>query len=798
MMFLRRFKKSKYLRVVNFLGLSVIFTCLILSFAYIKKELSYDSFHSKADRIVRLSMQLDSDPVDGRIYGLKKNSPVIADVPAIEDAVLLRYANTGLLEYDGRSEIVNDFYVATSNFFEIFDFPLLEGNKSHVMDAPEKVVISRRYARQLFGETSPVGKEIRLSGRHFSGSEETYFISGVFEDFPENSHFHTDLIAHLPDDNDWWVYVYLLLHPGSDMDEVEQAIAVKMEEQYASNSQKASPYMMPLTDIHLHSRMLRELDTNGNINYIYLIAGANILLLIIVLFNLWLNAGLIFSFNRKYYQLLRLNGASSLVVVRDEALLAFVLGFLSVLAGGMVAYYALLQLDLLLVPTVADIVLLTALFLALTVFVSLLPVFSGLSATLFKNFQNEVKPVGFSLDKVKWLLVAQYGIVMFIVIVSFGITKQINLIKTSQVGGYLDSVLVMNEQSHVITPRYDLLKAELLKHPEIKMVTSAMQLPGSAVRDMIHVRTENEGKDEGHRMPLLIVGNDFLPFFDIKPLAGTVFQETRRTLEEEKIIAFDKIDNGQVSLLTEEYVINRKAAQMLGFQSPEEAVGKLLHLHHDANMVDYINKGVIIGVTDDFNYTTTFEDSIPLIVLQRKLFQTCFMIHLSPDNRQQALQVFHTVWEQVNPDYPADYIFLQDLYGQIYYNELNAEMMTRIFSFLCLIIANLGLIIIMAFVIKRKTKEIGIRKVNGATPGHIIRMLNSRFIIWISIAFVIAVPVSYYVMNYWLRNFAHKTSLDWWIFALSGLLVLLLSAASVSWQSWRVANQNTVNALKTE
>ena len=797
-MFLRRFKKSKYLRVVNLLGLSVIFACMLLSFAYVRKEFSYDRFHSKADRIVRLSMQFGSDPVDGRIYALNRNSPILTDNPAIEDAVLFQYMNTGILEYEGRSEIVNDFYVATSNFFEIFDFPLLEGDKSHVIDAPEKVVISRRYARQLFGETSPVGKEIRLSGRHFRSSEDTYFISGVFEDFPENSHFHTDLIAHLPDNNDWWVYVYLLLHPGSNIDEIKQTIALKMEKQYANNPQKASPYIMPLTDIHLHSRLLRELEINGNINYIYLIVGANILLLVIVLFNLWLNAGLIFSFNRKYYQLLRLNGASSSVVVRDEALLAFVLGLISLSVGGLIAYFVFPQLDFLSIQTVDEFVLLTVLFLALIVFVSLLPVFSGLSATLFKNFQSNVKPVNFSLDKVKYLLIAQYGIVMFIVIVSFGITKQINLIKTSQVGGDRDSVLVMNEQPQDVVKRYDLLKTELLKHSEIKMVTSAMQLPGSAIRDMISVRTENEGENEGRYLPLLIVGDDFLPFFDIKPIAGTVFQETRRTLEEEEGLFFDMLKNRQVSSLTEEYVINCKAAQMLGFRSPEEAVGKLLHLHHDAGMVNYINNGVIVGVTDDFNYTTTFEDSAPLIVLQRKIFQTCFMVYLSPENQTQALQTFHTVWNQVNPDYPVDYDYLQNLYGRIYYNELNAEMLTRIFSLLCLIVANLGLIIIMAFVIKRKTKEIGIRKVNGATPIHIIRMLNSRFFAWIGVAFVIAVPVSYYAMNYWLQHFSRKTSLDWWVFALSGLLVLLLSVTSISWQSWRAANQNTVKALKTE
>lgn len=160
---------------------------------------------------------------------------------------------------------------------------------------------------------------------------------------------------------------------------------------------------------------------------------------------------------------------------------------------------------------------------------------------------------------------------------------------------------------------------------------------------MIQVRTETEGEAEGRHISLMVAGNNFLSFFNIKLLAGTVFQQNRRTLDEE--MTMDMINNRQVSSLMEAYVINFKAAQIPGFQLPEGAIGKTLYLHHDANMVNYINKGVVVVVTDDFNYTTTFEDAAPLIILQHKLFQTCFIISLSPDNPQQVLQAFHTVWE---------------------------------------------------------------------------------------------------------------------------------------------------------
>ena len=797
-MIIRRLKKSKYLRIVNLLGLSVIFLCLLLSFAYVKKELSYDRFHENADRIARLSVQFGDQDVDGRIFGFTRNSPVINDIPGVEDFVLMQRVETGLLEKEGKPEVVNNFFFTTPNFFNVFSFKLLQGEKSTVLDAPGKIVISKSFAKQLFGEEDAIGKELKLTGRNFELNKDgVCFISGIFEDFPENSHFHTNLIGHLPENNEWWAYVYLLLHPAADMNVVKDAVALKMEEEYKDNrSGKASPYIMPLTDIHLHSRILRELDINGNINYIYLITGANLLLLLIVLFNLWLNAGLIFSFNRKYYQLLRLNGASSSVVVKDESLLALVLGLASIIIGGFISYFVYKQAHMISMLTVEEVILLSFLFLLIVIGVSLLPVAAGLSGTMFSSFQNEVQPTNFALTRVKYLLIAQYGIVMFIVIISFGITKQINMIKTSQVGGGQDSILVMKEQPYEILKKFDLLKTELLKHPEIKMVISAMDLPGSAIRDMMYTRTENEGEGEGRQLTLLVVGNDFFPFFDIKPVAGNVFKPITRAYDEEEKMLMDYFNNKVESSETEEYIINRKAAQALGFDNPEDAVGKRLFLTHYT--VGYINKGVIVGVTDNFNYTTTYEESTPMIILQRKYFQHCIMVNLSTENKAQALQTFNRVWNEINPDYPANYSFLHDMYSRIYHNEMNAEALTRIFSLLCLIIANLGLIIIMSFVIKRKTKEIGIRKVNGATPGDIVRMLNKRFVIWIGIAFVVAIPASYYVMERWLQSFALKTTLDWWVFALSGLIVFLLSTISISWQSWHAATINPVKTLKSE
>lgn len=796
-MLLRRLKKSKSLRIVNLLGLAVIFSCLLISYSFIKEELSYDRFHENAERIVRFAIQYDGEPVDGRTYGFSNDDPIFTGISSIEDVVFLNKINTSMLTYNGTPRIINDCYLATPNFFDMFSFKLIDGDKQTALDAPDKAVISRRLARELFGDESAIGKEINMSGRKFFSASGVIFIHGVFDDFPENSHFHTDLIMHRPYTNTESLdYVYLLLHEQTNRDELAQTISTEINKRL-NGEYNAEAYIMPLTDIHLHGRVLRELERNGNISYIYIVAGANILLLIIVLFNLWLNSGLIFSFNRKYYQLLRLNGAPGFVVLRDETLLSLCIGGLAVLLGGLASYLIFSRLDSFSVITTAEAITISLLFLTIVLIVSVLPVVIKLSTTLFLNVQNDLKPENFSLAKVKYMLIAQYWIVMFIVILSFGISRQINLIRTTQVGAQDRSILVMDEQPDAVKERYEVLTEELLKYPEIGSVTTTMQLPGSAIRDMLQVWVEGESASDAKTIPILLVGNDFFPFFDIKPIAGSVFTPSTRSLSDETKMMINHFEGEtKDNSITEEYLINRKALPLLGFQSPDEAIGKLLHIDHGA--IGYINKGRIVGVTDDFNYTTAYEDRIPQIIIQRKAFQHCVMVRLSPENREQALATFNKVWKEVYPDYPADYTFLQDVYTDVYRNEINAQALVRVFSLLCLVISNLGLIIIMAFVIRRKTKEIGIRKVNGATPSNIIRMLNNRFVVWIGFAFLIAIPGAYIVINRWLETFALKAQVDWYIYAFAGLLVLSISVIAVSWQSWKAAMLNPVQTLKTE
>jgi len=789
MILFRRFQKSRYLRLVNWLGLSVIFACLLLSYSYLKKELSYDRFHTHAHRMVRLSLQWEDEPVDGRVYGSAVHT-ALAQLPEIKEVVNLSKVSPAVLTSDGKPHLIQDLYFADSTFFDVFTFPLKEGVKENVLRSPESIAISEKLARELTVTGSPLGKEIRLSSRKIP--EKTYYIQGIFKDFPENSHFHTDIIVHRNKEFVDWLYVYLLLKEPGNIPFLEQKMTQAVI-QHLEGRPKVKIHLTPITDIRLHSRVLREMEPNGNIYYIYLIIGANILLLTVVLFNLWLNSRLIFSSNRNYYRLLRLNGASSLTVLKEEGLLNLLYGILSIAGGILTALLISCNSGISTgIPAVPEITLLSLAFLTVVLFISLLPVITRLSSTLFMNEKNESQPIRFSFSGIKHLLTAQYCIVIFVIAFALGINNQLRLIRKTQVGGPGNTILALPEQPEEVKKRYPLLKNELLKHPEIESVTAAMQLPGSAIRDMISVKVE--GNPESKQLPLLVVGEDFFSFFRIQPVAGTVFSPLNYTPEKENEIFLRSLEN-QKSDIIEEYMLNRKALNILGFDSPQEAIGKQITL---TNSINYIHQGIICGITDDFNYTTIYEEQIPTIILQRHLFLHCLMIRLNPDRPETALRIFNETWQQINPDYPANYHFLEEEYGKIYHNELNADRLVKLFSLLCLIVADLGLIIFMAFLIKRQTKEIAIRKINGATSGEIIRMLNMHFIGRIGLAFIIATPPAWYCLHSWLKNFAYKAPIHLELFLLAGFIVLILSIISVSGLSWKAGSFNPADVIKSE
>ncbi|MDU1892572.1 MAG: FtsX-like permease family protein [Dysgonomonas sp.] len=787
---LRRFFKSKSLRIINLIGLSLMFACLLVSYSYIKKETSFDKFYSNSDRIVRMSIAYDGNLADGRVYGgaIKE---IWQGIPEIEGELKLNKVDVAVLNLNGKKETLNDLYFASHNLFDILDIPLIEGDSRTAFRSPSSIIISRRIALRLFGRTNVIGEKLDLSSRRFLPS--TPIITGVFEDMPENTHFHPNFIASSDNFDDKFYYVYFLMEKGYIKADVEK----KIKDRLLTNNEdlQVDVDLMPITDIHLHSHVLREMEPNGNILYIYLLIGINALLFVIVMFNLWLNSNVIFSYNKRYYQLLRLNGASSSIVLKDEFYVSLILAILSILAGKLIS---ILFCSFFAVPLyelyIYEEVILLLLFTISIILVSLLPVLSNISSTLFFNNNSiDLRKSRFSVSNIKYMLIVQYSIVLFIIIVGLGINNQVSFIRSTQIGGNDNNIVVIDEQPHEVNQNYVPFRNELLKHSEIELVTAAMQLPGPAVRDMIGFK--QDGK-EAIYVPILVVGEDFFSMFGIKPIAGTSFPPLKLSYAEEEHAFKQNLNNGIKTTIKDNIIINKKALAVLGFSSPEDAIGKEIEIEH--THLSYFPEATICGVVDNFTYTNLYEESIPMIILQRNIFMNCFMIKFAPGQDSEGLKILNDTWQKFNPDYPINYTYLTDSYAVLYKNELDAEKVVNFFSILSFIITILGLVTFMSFMIRNRTKEIAIRKVNGATDAEIVSMLNWGLLRWTLFSFVVAMPLAWYILDKWLENFAHRSALHWSVYIGGGLVVLLISFLVISWQSIRASHMNPAQPLRGE
>ena len=778
MLVFRLLRKHLSLRIVNFVGLSIVLTSLLVSFNHIKREMSWDRYNADADRIVRLTLAVDGQPIDGRLWGNVLDDPV-RQLPQVEGIARLHEVYRPELKYSGRSIVADEkTCLVNKDFLDMFDIEMLEGELPSSLGALDQVIISESMAKRL----AAISGEKVLEDLQVEG--EKCRIAGIFKDIPETSHWRADVLRLMPEDAWLFCYTYLLLKDGSDIRAVEAEIsdiaASMSPDGVSENGGGFHALLMPLTDIHLHSHNLRELEANGNVIYIWLILGANALLLVVVMFNLWLNVSLVFSYNNGLYRLLRLHGAPMTVVFKTEALQALVLALAATVIGlaltGSAFRYGLIGggMDFPLTAVVS------VCFMAVTVAVAVIPASGGL----------RVK--SFSYKNVRWMLCGQYIVVIATLAITIGICKQMNMVERLQTGGDGSDIVVMSGLTEPYMEKYPLFRERLLQSPYVKGMTTCFQIPGDAIRDHVDVRCS--GSVDYMPLPIMIAGDGFLNFYDIPLLAGKDFSALDYDIRQEDEMMMDFLVSQKASQRSEEYIVNRSAMQALGFSSPQEAVGKSLEIRHGS--IGYIANGTIAGVTDDYNYAGVFEESTPLVMLHRNFFQFVLMVRLDNAYRTEALQALSAAWNEVYPDSQSDFMPLSDIFLDKYRNEYGARDLVLVFAVLCLFVADLGLIVFMAFIIRRRTKEIAIRKVTGATARDIVGMLNSNFVRYILLAFVVAVPVSWFVLHTWQQRFAYKTSLDWWIFLIAGISVLFISLVSVSLQSWKAACINPAQGVR--
>jgi putative ABC transport system permease protein len=312
----------------------------------------------------------------------------------------------------------------------------------------------------------------------------------------------------------------------------------------------------------------------------------------------------------------------------------------------------------------------------------------------------------------------------------------------------------------------------------IKSVTATMEVPSGETLDVLQVESPGfKDKAEEKRIYVLSVEDNFLDFFKIPLVTGRDFSPYNANRK------------------GEDYILNETAVKKLGW-TPEEAIGQPFKIKFDTPDIFY--GGTVVGVVHDFNFTTDKQKIKPYVLFQKPIFYLCFLIQVDSLRKDEAIAELKKIWDEELPDYPFQYEFISDIWGSAYSKELSQSVMTGFFGLLAILIICFGLFSVTSVLIAQRTKEIGLRKVNGAKVMDVMIMLNSGFVEWVAIAFIIASPVVYYVMNKWLQDFVYRTEMKWWFFVISGLTVLIVALVTVSLQSWRIASKNPVETLRYE
>ncbi|MBS0000858.1 MAG: ABC transporter permease, partial [Cyclobacteriaceae bacterium] len=737
----RNLLKNKEYTLINLLGLSVGIMSFLFILLWINDELSYDRFHEKSSRIYRIDWHSDN-PQTRTPHPMTYT--MVNDFAEVEDAVSLTPVwGAGLTQPDrlvknGEIRFMeNRIFAADTTFFRIFSFPLKSGNPKNCLTDVGSIVITESIAQKYFGDEDPMGKMITIN----FGFDVPFRITGIMKEIPDNSHFHFDFLlgyntlkavntGDFFEWSDFGHYNYLLLGENADPRELERKMigwAIPYLDWPETNLNQLKEGIIgfkltPLEKIHLDSHIKWELETNGDIAYVYTFSALGIFILLIAIINYMNLSTARTAFRKVEIGVKKVLGASrkrlqaqflleSVISTLGATLLAIILFEIFSVPLGNIAQKNF-ELDY---ANPVTIILLLAVATGCGVLAGLYPAFilSGFQANSILKGGGSVKrnrPVFRNL-----LVVFQFAISIFLIIGTLTISKQIDFFQTKKLGFNSDQVIVVAIQDTLVLQNYESVKADLLTDHRIRKISAVSNIPG---RRFNQNPIQWVSSEDSYPCSEIRVDHDFVQSLDLKIISGRDFSVDR----------IHDVENV--------FIINEAAAKLYDWDDPvEEEL-----IWYDDEMT---RKGKIIGVVEDFHFQSLHTTIEPLILYVDPDDLNYFLIRLDASGIQETISYLEEKFTALDPENPFSYFFLDDDFSKLYVAEKRMQKVSGYFTVLAIIISCIGLFGLSAYSAERRTKEIGIRKVNGASSLGIIRMLSFEYIRWIMVAFVVAAPVGY-------------------------------------------------------
>ncbi|HKK43736.1 MAG TPA: ABC transporter permease [Bacteroidales bacterium] len=771
-------KRNLSFSLINISGLSIGLALSFLLLVWLQFEFSFDRFHKNADKIYRVVTEINKENLNYSFAALPAplGDVLLKEIPEITDYVRFGSLGRVFVNYNDEQYWEN-VTLADPSIFKLFSFKLVEGNRKTALNNPGSIIISRSKAVKYFGDTNPMGKTLFLGER-----KQPFVVTGIMEDIPANSQLKFDFLSSFSEDKSkktWGMWNYSTYIMAKD-NRSYKAIAGKLPSVVKNmpNGEHISLHIQPLLDIHLHSRLKSDLLTNTDIKTVYIISSILVLVLIIACINYMNLSTARFVKRGKESGIRKVTGATVSDLTGQFLGESFAIVIVSFFAALILCYlFFPVFVSLTGIRLTINSVFAPVTFIKIVLLVIAIAVISGTYPALLLSSVKPVSVMRNEIRAVKWisvqsfrkgLVVFQFFISIILVAAAILIRDQLNFIRNKDIGLNPDQVIVVPVYKAKVKPVYETFKNELVKNPAIHEATAVSYFPG---QNGYNQNVWWEGLDpdnNSHYIDWLSADEDFLKTLDIELLEGNFYDKD--------IVRSDQ----------RFYVLNEEAAKMTGWKDP---IGK---------QFDIIGKGRVIGVVKDFNFKSLHNELNPAAITFYPAIFDHLMIKVSTSDIKGVVDYIRKVWDGMFPLYPFEYSFLNDDFQKMYTKEIQTSKILTSIAILALFVSCIGLFGLVLFTIDSKTKEIGIRKVSGSTTGGMMLKLNFEFVRLLIVAFVFACPVILFVMRKWLQGFAYRITIGWWVFAAAGLVTIILSLLTVSWHTWKSANQNPVKCLRHE
>jgi putative ABC transport system permease protein len=790
----RNIFRHKVFSFINISGLALGITACLLIGLFVYDEYKFDKFISGGDRVYRVYYEITGD--EGTDY-IGTTPAMFAttleqNFPEVEQTLRVMELRSKLLFEKGNKKMYEGKGIfADSTFFDLFPLSFTHGSAAGALIEPASIVISEDMAERYFGKESPVGEVIQMNKNPFK-------VTGVFQDNPRfhlSINFILPMAAGVPQEQlqNWTTYAYnsyVRLAEGANVNDLETKFQSYTEPFLKGEGPVFLPRFQPLSDIHLQSFDFKhDMAQKGNITYVRALSIIAIFILLIACFN-FVNLATAKSLQRaKEVGVRKVIGASrkqlvlqflgetilitTISVIFSAALSSLFLPMLNEFTGKQMTFNVFSD------PSLA------VLLFLMTLVVGILAGFYP--ALILSGFQpikvlkggsvSEVSP-----GRIPWLrqglVVAQFSISVLLIISAIIVITQVNFLHNKDLGFNKEEIMFFPMRGENMQANYETFKNELLKSPHVTSVSIGYGFPGDMFGDGL-MTAPIKGEQKKIKATQLMVDTDYIKTLGIQLLAGRDFSKEKKTDRDEA------------------YIINETTVRELGFETPEQALGQTLMWNTWRNP-DLVKKGQVIGVVKDFHYKSLYDKVEPTVLQIYPEAYSKVAVKMKTADVANTIVYVKNVWDKFSPDYPIEYNFLDENFDQMYKAEDKLKSLLWIFTGITIFVSCLGLFGLAAYAAERRRKEIGIRKILGASVRGIVLLLSKEFFKMVIIALLIASPVAWYFMHQWLQDFAYRIDIGWWVFGVAGAAVIIIALLTVCFQALKAATANPVKNLRIE